>query len=140
MTQVLFVCHGNTCRSVIAAALARQRFPDFDISSASTDAWQQTAQPSTIEVLATDHGIDAASHKPTHISTLDLSSYDLIVALDTEVATKLRATNIDTARLVAWDVPDPFGSSLDHYRETVSQIVPNLDELASLLHGESARA
>ncbi len=138
--RLLFVCHGNTCRSVIAAALARQCFPDFDITSAGTDAWQATAQPSTIEVLEVDHGIDATTHVPTHISTLDLSAYDLIVALDTEVVTKLRATKVGASRLVAWDVPDPYDSSPDHYRETVSQIVPNLDELASRLRSEGARA
>jgi protein-tyrosine phosphatase len=137
---MLFVCHGNTCRSVIAAALARQRFPGFDISSAGTDAWQQTAQPWTIEVLETDHDIDATNHKPTHISTLDLDLYDVVVALDGNCAATLAERRADPGRLVEWNVPDPYGGSLEAYRETVHQIVPHLDALTERLRKEGAIA
>jgi protein-tyrosine-phosphatase len=136
--KLLFVCHGNTCRSVIAAALARQRFPDFEISSAGTDAWQATAQPWTIEVLETDHGIDASDHKPTHISTLHLASYDLIVALHEDIAASL--THAPTHKLVVWGVEDPYGGSLEAYRETVQLILPELDELTTRLRKEGAIA
>jgi protein-tyrosine phosphatase len=138
MTRILFVCHGNTCRSVIAAALARERFPDFEVASAGTDAWQATAQPWTIEVLETDYGIDATAHVPTPISTLDLGSYDVIVAMNDVIAEDL--DHLPSEKVLVWDVDDPYDTCLEAYRETATTIGRELDSLTERLRAEGAIA
>ncbi len=136
--RLLFVCHGNTCRSVIAAALARERFPHLEIDSAGTDAREASAQPWTIEVLETDYAIDATSHVPTHISTLDLGSYDLIVALNDVIAEDLDHSLSE--KVLVWDVDDPYETCLEAYRETATTIDRELDSLTERLRAEGARA
>jgi hypothetical protein len=69
--RILFVCAGNTCRSVLAEYIARYRFGNV-VESASAGIKPQTAADasSAIETLK-DIGIDASGHQPKGLEDLD---------------------------------------------------------------------
>jgi protein-tyrosine-phosphatase len=84
--RVLFVC--NTCRSVFAEYLARQVFGDaIELQSAGVRPQSAADAENAIFTLKNNFGIDASGHVPRDVRTLNMSDYDLIVALEKSAAT-----------------------------------------------------
>jgi protein-tyrosine phosphatase len=74
-------------------------------------------------------GIDIARHRARNISSVVVSDYDIVVALDREVAARFWAANPEYLGLRIWDVPDPYGSSAAEYREAADLIRTQVEEL-----------
>ena len=74
--RILFVCSGNTCRSVLAEYIARHRF-GMIVEAASVGFRPQTATDagSAIETLK-ELGIDASRHKPRGLDEVDPEAFD----------------------------------------------------------------
>ena len=115
----MFVCLGNICRSPIAEGcakkLAKDKSLDIKISSSGTGNWHIGENPCENSVLVSrQHKIDISTYKASQFTKQDISSYDLIVALDDSNLNDLKslgATNI--VKLGAYgynsqDVPDPY--------------------------------
>ena len=89
MTKILFVCHGNICRSPMAefvmkalterAGLASQ----FHIESAaaSREELGNPVYPPARRKLA-EHGISCAGHAARQLSKEDYGKYDLLIGMD----------------------------------------------------------
>ncbi len=89
MTKILFVCHGNICRSPMAefvmkaltekAGLASQ----FHIESAaaSREELGNPVYPPARRKLA-EHGISCAGHAARQLSKEDYGKYDLLISMD----------------------------------------------------------
>lgn len=127
-SRVLFVCAGNTCRSPIAAALARARFPDAVVESAGTYPGFAVAQ-NAVALARELTNIDLSSHEPRDVHTVSLGSFDLVVALDATVADDVSNILPDGVRLVTWDVSDPYGGDLEAYRRSAVEIGSALSDL-----------
>src|SRR5215475_11592404 len=90
MIKVLFVCHGNICRSPMAEAVFAHLVTEagledqFEIDSAGTSRYHEgeTAHSGTLHVLA-EHGIDYDGHSRP-LTRRDLNYYDYIIAMDEE--------------------------------------------------------
>ena len=91
MTKVLFVCHGNICRSPMAEyrlrALAREAGLQAHITAASaaTSAEElgNPVYPPARRKLA-EHGIACAGHPARQLQRADYHRYDLLIAMDEE--------------------------------------------------------
>ena len=91
MTRVLFVCHGNICRSPMAEyrlrALVREAGLQARITAASaaTSAEElgNPVYPPARRKLA-EHGIACAGHAARQLQRADYDRYDLLVAMDEE--------------------------------------------------------
>lgn len=122
--SIVFVCGGNTCRSPMAVGLARSILgPGVTVDSAGVDAaiGAKTA-PNAVRAMK-EMGIDISEHSPQDVSALDLSKYDYVVAMDSEVASLLKHLGLATPRsLIVWNVQDPYGGDLDQYRERANAI------------------
>ena len=135
-TRVLFVCLGNSCRSLMAEALARHLAPDLiEASSAGLMALGYVAPP-TFAVLR-EIGIagDGLVSKPLRV--MDLDSFDLVINLTGRAIEK----HLDGRALTVedWEVSDPFGSELGVYREIREEIEQRvLDLIDSLRAGEKS--
>lgn len=89
------------------------------------------AAPDAIETMR-KRGIDLKSHSSRHVSEVDLSRFDTVVALSPQVAEGLRPLlPPGDRRLVAWDVPDPIGRGAAAYEATAAELE---GLVAALLH------
>jgi protein-tyrosine-phosphatase len=132
--SILFVCSGNTCRSVMAAALARRRFGDeVRVESAGLRPQRAADARAAIDTLQVLYGIDASNHVPRSVANVNLGEYDLVVAMDREVAVALPP--VESRRLVAWQIDDPFGDPA-RYHECARKI----SHAVSMLQGLPSRA
>lgn len=90
MIRILFVCHGNICRSPMAEYLfrdmARRAGLDcFEVASAATSAEELgcPVHPGTRNIL-TAHGISCKGKRARQVTRGDLGCYDHIVVMDEE--------------------------------------------------------
>ena len=89
MIKVLFVCHGNICRSPMAEFLFKKMVADkgqsklFEIASAATSQEEigNVVYPPVYKML-TNMGIDPKAKKARQITKKDLDYYDFIIVMD----------------------------------------------------------
>ncbi|MBO4753278.1 MAG: low molecular weight phosphotyrosine protein phosphatase [Bacteroidales bacterium] len=89
MKKILFVCHGNICRSPMAEFVMKWlvqkagREGEFEIASAATSTEEigNPVYPPARRKLA-EHGISSAGKYARQITRSDYRHYDLIVGMD----------------------------------------------------------
>ncbi len=74
-------------------------------------------------------GIDIARHRARNVSSVAVSDYVVVVALDREVAALFGAAFPETSDLRIWVIPDPYGGSAGEYREAADLITSHVEEL-----------
>ena len=103
MTRVLFVCHGNICRSPAAEFVFRSMAEragladDFAVESAATSSEElgNPVYPPARKKLA-EQGIACAGHRARQMTHADYDDYDLIVCMDQRnIRNALRITGGD---------------------------------------------
>lgn len=88
MKKLLFVCHGNICRSPMAEfclkdMLAKSGTANVTVSSAATSAEElgNPVYPPARQKLR-EHGIDPSGKRARQMSRNDYEKYDIIVAME----------------------------------------------------------
>ena len=89
MIKILFVCHGNICRSAMAEFVMKDivrrdgRDADFEIASAATSTEEigNPVYPPVRELLAR-YGISCKGKTARQITAFDYDYYDLIICMD----------------------------------------------------------
>ncbi|MEM9082209.1 MAG: Sua5/YciO/YrdC/YwlC family protein [Planctomycetota bacterium] len=131
---VLFVCTVNTCRSPMAAAIARNLLPEgdpgdvpIDIRSAGTTA--MAGMPATPEaVKAMDRrGVEMGSHLSTPLTRASISNAWRVYAMTQSHLEMARAiappgTTVELLDPAGADVRDPIGSGQSVYDQTAEQL------------------
>lgn len=120
MKKILFVCLGNICRSPLAEGVAQkliaeQNLPCY-VESAGTGNWHLGEAPCENSIkIARNHGIDISDQRARSISKLDITTFDYVIAMDTQNQSDLKAFGFETVyRLGEFgnyqgaDVPDPY--------------------------------
>lgn len=90
MIRILFVCHGNICRSPMAEFIMKKLVKEnglegqFGIASAatSTEELGNPVYPPARRMLA-EHGISCKGKTAVQIKRSDYDKYDYIIAMDT---------------------------------------------------------
>ena len=91
MTKILFVCHGNICRSPAAEFVLKELVrragleEEFLIDSAATSTEEigNPVYPPMRRVLS-EHGIDCTGKTARQIRRADYDDYDLLIGMDEE--------------------------------------------------------
>lgn len=89
MTRVLFVCHGNICRSPMAEFIMKDlvkkagREGHFHIESAATSTEEigNPVYPPARRKLA-EHGIDCTGKTARQLTRADYNRFDLLIGMD----------------------------------------------------------
>lgn len=97
MTKVLFVCHGNICRSPMAEFVMKDlvkkagRDGEFDIASAATSSEEigNPVYPQARRKLA-EHGLACDGKRARQFTARDYSHYNLIIGMDSANIRSLR--------------------------------------------------
>ena len=87
------------------------------------------AAPFAVRAVRAARGRSLDGHTPRPVDAVDLAAFESVVAMDPEVARRLRADYDVGARLVTWTIPDPYGGSLADYRYCLEQLDAALDRL-----------
>ena len=119
MIKILFVCHGNICRSPMAEFVMKDmvqkagRGAEFQIASAAVsreELGNPVYPPARRELQK--HGVPCDGHRAHQITRSELESYDLIYYMDGSNARYLRRLFGDDAAkcrpLLSRDVADPW--------------------------------
>ena len=89
MVKVLFICHGNICRSPMAEFVMKDlvrragRSDDFEIASAATSSEElgNPVYPPARRKLR-EHGIDPSGKTARRMTAADYAYYDLLIGMD----------------------------------------------------------
>ena len=117
--RILFVCVGNTCRSQMAEAIARHL--GHDSASAGTHPGS-IVSPNAIKAL-NELEIDSSGLMPKSIDTIDWQSFDKVISMGCGVSCPTIRIDAD------WGLDDPYGGSLDVFKQTATTIAKNIELL-----------
>ena len=133
--KILFVCYGNKCRSPMAEGIAKKTLKGIaKVNSAGIAAWGTKASEEAINVMKNVFGIDISGHKPKDIKNLSLSNFDYIVTMDSYIDTYIKKYikkyyHIESNKIIPWDIYDPYGKSIDDYKECANIIKNQIHDL-----------
>lgn len=146
--KIMFVCTGNTCRSVMAEGLMKKMLQDrgeHDIEVYSAGLRASTGEYSTDEavmVMKEDYDVDILQHKSINVKNSDIKDMNLILCATHAILTTLEYEypeldhKIFTIKEYAYgpdvkdkDIKDPWGYPIQVYRECAKEIEDALEEI-----------
>jgi protein-tyrosine-phosphatase len=123
--KILFVCLGNSVRSIMAEYIAREKFGlDSDSAglSPSEEVYSMTWE-SLMEV-----GIKKDDwKKPVGISEKLVQKWDKIISLDKQATEELKKQGIT---VIEWDIQDPTGYPIDKFKQTRDEITNKIKQIS----------
>jgi len=146
MIKVLFVCHGNICRSPLGEFMmkdlvSREGLADlFEIASAATSTEEigNPVYPPARRILAA-HGLSCSGKTARQITRRDLSYYDYIILMDHNNLRNMRwmfpHEDLDNVNmLLDRDVADPWYTG--DFEATWSDLEEGLPKLLARIREE----
>ena len=91
MARILFICHGNICRSPMAQFMMRDMVKKaapvdrtvIDSAAATSEELGNPVYPPAAKVLR-EHGIDCSGHAARKMTRDDYNRYDMLIGMDHE--------------------------------------------------------
>jgi arsenate reductase len=123
VSRILFVCIGNTGRSVMAERLLARAADGRHEARSAGAAPGDAVEPKVLDVLS-EVGIDASDHVPHELGDEDTAWADVVVA-----ACDGACPVVPGKRYIAWNLPDPMGRPLDEVRAIRDEIATRVEQL-----------
>jgi len=143
MKTILFVCMGNICRSPMAMGFLLEKLRKVGLEGEyrvhSAGVWGLDSQPPSThsrEMMA-QRGISISDHRSHDLTPEDVQGADLILTMERGQAEAIRLEFPQHAHKVHllsemigrhYDIRDPYGGSLDEYRQCAGEIERLIEE------------
>lgn len=147
--NILFVCTGNTCRSPLASAIARdviarRGWSHVEVGSAGVAATAGSGAATNAVAVAAEAGLNLRDHRARPLSRKLVDWADLILAmgpthlfaagkLGGEAKSALLMEFAESGEEGGIGIPDPFGGDVDSYRETMRVLRESIDRVVDRL-------
>lgn len=150
MSDIVFVCTGNICRSPMAEGLMRHRFEVAGIHSVNVTSMGIHGLdnvPATLEArqVCEENGFDISEHRSRSIVAEEIQDADFVFCME-PIQQKFLHTYFPWQKeqivlLAAWPgkpnrksiVTDPMGKHIDVYRKIFDVISGHLDRVMAAL-------
>ena len=135
--NILVVCVGNICRSPMAEALLKQRYPDKAIDSAGVGALVgHPADPAALEIM-TERQLDITNHMAKQIDEKLAKKADIIFTMSDGqtkwIEERWPFCRGKTFKLGHWmnkDIADPYKHEMSAFETACQDIVDSLEQWA----------
>ena len=87
--KILFICHANMCRSVMAEHLLKKYLPNAEVFSRGLYAETQQAVPEEVVRFLAKEGITLGDYRPRQLTPQDLDDADWVFCMEPPQADKL---------------------------------------------------
>ena len=141
--SILFVCHGNLCRSVFAEHLLKKNAPSAEVRSAGFLPEEGRKPPAEALSLALEYGIDLSGHCSKRINEEMVSSSDLIFVFDYDNYKKFRQEYRQARKKVFLIgalleekqpfISDPWGKDMYYFRTIYKSINAAVGQITNML-------
>jgi protein-tyrosine-phosphatase len=150
--RVVFVCTGNTCRSPIAEAVARdlasrRQLSGIEFESAGTSAWTGAPASDGAMLVGLERGIDIGTHRARQLTKELVDEADLILAMGPHHLERIEALGgADKGYLLSdfashgkdvRPISDPFEGDLDVYRMALDEITREVERVLDRISSSS---
>lgn len=135
--NILVVCVGNICRSPMAEALLKQRYPHKNIDSAGVGALVgHSADPAALEIMSKQE-VDITTHVAKQIDENLAKKADLIFTMSDSqtkwIEERWPFCRGKTFKLGYWqgkDIADPYKHQMSAFETAYQDIVDSLEQWA----------
>ena len=152
--SILFVCTGNSCRSIMAEGLLKKYLSalgknDIEVRSAGVGAMDGLSPTDgTIEVMKRE-GVDVSNYRSKKLTNDLIKDSDLILVMEylhkDEVTRRVPEANSKTCLLKefgldekairpeGFSIPDPIGRPIKDYEYSLDTIKKEIERIAKIL-------
>ena len=139
---ITFICTGNTCRSAMAEGICKKMLSDRNIENITCRSCGlaafagDSASPNAVEA-ARELGADISSHRSTAINQYIIEETDIAVCMTERHKAALMSVHPRCRVLVPNNgIADPYGGSLDIYRQCADELKEYISRLLDALTSE----